>query len=49
MKAATGHVTIDVAFWGGIIPGNQVHNLQKEYKSIRHTKRLTLGQTGTSA
>ena len=23
-KAAENHVSVDVAFWGGIIPGNQV-------------------------
>jgi len=23
MRAATNHITVDVAFWGGIIPGNQ--------------------------
>ena len=24
MNAAVDHVSVDVAFWGGIIPGNQV-------------------------
>ena len=27
LQAAKDHISVDVAFWGGIIPGNQVNQL----------------------